>query len=182
MGVALVTERASLDDAALSLAQDVVPFDQRGCLSPRVAVVLGDAARAVRFGACLDEALARAAETVPRGTVHPDERAEATRDESTMAFAGTVFARPTHVVGIAAGGGALAVPPSGRHVHVAAARDLGAARALLAPLAHVIVAVGSDDPERVASVAPAHARVSPIDDSRMAAPVAQERFSARGRR
>jgi hypothetical protein len=162
MGVALVTERASLDDAAVSLAEDVVPFDQRGCLSPRVAVVVGDAARAVRFGASLDEALARAAERVPRGTLHPDERAEATRYESTMAFAGTVFARSTHVVGVAAAGGALVIPPAGRHVHVIPVGDLDAARALLAPLTHAIVAVGADDPARAASVAPVHARVSPL--------------------
>jgi len=162
MGVALVTESASLSIAAASLAQDVVPFDQRGCLSPRIALVLGDAARAVRFGASLDEALARAAERVPRGTVHPDERAEATRYESTMAFAGTVFARSTHVVGVAPAGGALVVPPAGRHVHVAAAGDLDAARALLESVAQVVVAVGADDPERAASVAPAHARVSQL--------------------
>jgi hypothetical protein len=160
MGVALVNEGASLDDAAASLAEDVVPFDQRGCLSPRVALVLGDASRAVRFGASLDEALARAAERVPRGTVHPDERAEVTRYESTMAFAGTVFARSSHVVGVASAGGALVVPPPGRHVHVVPAGDLDAARTLLAPLAHATVAVGSDDPERAASFAPVHARVS----------------------
>src|SRR5208283_100464 len=35
MGIAIVSAQARLEAAADSLAEDVVAFDQRGCLSPR---------------------------------------------------------------------------------------------------------------------------------------------------
>jgi acyl-CoA reductase-like NAD-dependent aldehyde dehydrogenase len=160
MGVALVSPHASLDDAAAALASDVIAFDQRGCLSPRVAVVIGDASRASRFADALEAALTHANARVPRGLVHDDERADASRYAATMAFAGRAIVRADHVVGAAPAGAPLVVPPSGRHVHVAPAASAADARLLLADLAHVIVALGSDDLALAASVAPAHARRS----------------------
>jgi len=160
MGVALVSESASLEDAASSLAADVVAFDQRGCLSPRIALVVGDAARASRFAEALDAALTLAGVRVPRGVVHDDERAEASRYESTMAFAGRVITRADHIVGVGPVGAPLVIPPPARHVHVAPAASADEARRLLADLAHVIVALGSDDVPLAATVAPPHARLS----------------------
>ena len=49
LGIAAVGASAVLKDAARALASDVVPFDQRGCLSPRVVVVEGALERARGF-------------------------------------------------------------------------------------------------------------------------------------
>ena len=69
------------------------PFDQRGCLSPRVVLVEGEA-RASSFAELLDAPSAARGARVPRGALHEDERAEAMRYESTMAFAGRVDLAP----------------------------------------------------------------------------------------
>jgi acyl-CoA reductase-like NAD-dependent aldehyde dehydrogenase len=162
MGLAVVTSSASIDDAARALAEDVIAFDQRGCLSPRAALVLGDDARASAFADALHAALAAAALRVPRGALADDEREAAARYAATIAYAGRLLDAPSHLVGVAHTGAPLLVPPSGRHVHVAAVADLAALRALVAPLASVVIAVGSDDPALAAAIAPAHARVSPL--------------------
>jgi hypothetical protein len=159
MGLALVSARADTDAAAEALARDVVAFDQRGCLSPRVALVEGDAL-AARFAGSLHGALERAASLVPRGVLHADERAEARRYEQTLAFAGRAFSGASHLVGLASVAAPLAVPPPGRHVHVAPVASLDSAASLLSELAPVLVALGSDDPDRARALAPSHARVS----------------------
>ncbi len=139
MGIAIVGEDPDVDAAAFALARDVVPFDQRGCLSPRVAVVLGDAARAATFGEALARALDDEARRTPRGEVSDDERAEARRYAETMRFAGHVTEGASYLVGVGQG---LAVPPPGRHVHVVAASSWEAARELLAPVARAVVTLG----------------------------------------
>ncbi len=164
MGVAIVSARSSLDDVATRLAADVIAFDQRGCLSPRVALVIGDAARASSFADALDAALTAGNARVPRGVVHDDERAEASRYDATMAFVGRVIARDDHVIGVAPTGAPLVVPPSARHVHIAPVASVEDARRLLADLAQVIVALGSDDLALAASVAPSHVRVSALGE------------------
>ncbi len=99
---------------------------------------------------------------MPRGLLHDDERAEAARYGATMAFAGRTLAGEAHLVGLAPLGAPLLVPPPGRHVHVVPVASLADARSLLAELAPVIVAVGTDDAARVKSLAPAHARISAL--------------------
>ena len=159
MGIAVVGERGDLAASARALAADVIAFDQRGCLSPRVALVEGEA-RAAEFAEALDAALAEAAARVPRGALHEEERAEAVRYRETMGFAGRALVRETHVVGVAPLGAPVTVPPAGRHVHVATVAGIEEARSVLGDLAEVIVCVGTDDPARVAGIAPAHARVA----------------------
>lgn len=161
MGAALVGPGANLDDAARALADDVVAFDQRGCLSPRVALVEGEG-RAKAFAEALHGALEALEAKVPRGRVHEEERAEAARYEATLAFAGEVFRGGSHLVGLASPGSPLTIPPPGRHLHVAAVRSLDDAADLLRDLAPVIVALGTDDPERASRIAPTHARLSPL--------------------
>ena len=158
MGVALVSRDARVDDAARALAEDVVAFDQRGCLSPRVAIVLGDA-RA--FADALSAALADEERTVPRGVLSEDEAAEAARWCGSVAFAGELARGRAHAVAIAP---ASAIPPPGRHVLVVPAADEAAAAAIVAPLARHVVAVGSDDAALAARVAPPHARRSALGD------------------
>ena len=159
MGVALVSPGADVTATAALLAMDVVAFDQRGCLSPRVAIVEGDAARAALFAEALHEALLAAAMRVPRGALSDEERTDAARYADTVAFAGTLWRASDHLVGLASSAAPI-VPPSGRHVHVTAAADARVVSRLLAPLARWLVAVGSDDLPYAARLAPPHARVS----------------------
>ncbi|HEY2509734.1 MAG TPA: acyl-CoA reductase, partial [Polyangiaceae bacterium] len=161
MGAALVGPGANLEEAARALADDVVAFDQRGCLSPRVALVEGEE-RAKAFAGTLHEALEALERKVPRGRLRDDERADASRYAATLEFAGEIFRGPTHLVGLVSLGAPLTVPPPGRHLHVAAVRSLDDAGALLAEIAPVLVALGTDDPERASRIAPAHARLSPL--------------------
>lgn len=160
MGVAVVSERADVDAAADALALDVVAFDQRGCLSPRVAVVRGSDARAQAFAAALHERLASWGVRVPRGTLSGDERVEAARWRDTLAFAGRAWSADEHLVGLAAERAPLLVPPPGRHVLVVPASTPDAVAAILAPVARFVVAVGTDDED--AGGWPAHARVSAL--------------------
>ena len=160
MGIAVVTATARKKSAAASLASDVVPFDQRGCLSPRVVFVEGDAERAFAFAVALHEALLEWSERAPRGALSPAERSEAATWADAAAFAGHVLRGESHAVAI---GDDRAVPlpgPAGRHVFVVAAPTLEDAFARAAIFAPFVVAVGSDDPVRIASFAPAHARTS----------------------
>ena len=161
MGVAIVSPSADLALAAEALASDVVAFDQRGCLSPRIVIAVGDDPRAAELSRALHEALLAIAERVPRGVLTPDERAEGARWVDAVTFAGFAFRAADHVVGFVPRVAPI-VAPTGRHVHVCAASTESAARAYLAPFARWIVAVGSDDPEWASDLAPPHARVSAL--------------------
>jgi hypothetical protein len=157
MGVAVVTGQASLHEAARALAEDIVPFDQRGCLSPRVAFVEGGIDRARELCVALSSELDAFATTVPRGPLDDDERAEAVRYGETLAFSGERWRGREHAVGLAS---SVVVPPPGRHLHVVPIASFDELSELLAPLARYVVAVGSDALERVANALPTHARRS----------------------
>jgi hypothetical protein len=163
MGIAMVGPGAVIEDAARALASDVIAFDQRGCLSPRVALVEGEG-RAGLFAEALDAALTEAAKRVPRGVLHEDERAEAARYAATMEFAGRAWVRATHVIGLAPRSAPVVIPPTGRHVHLATIGGDADARAVMESLAAVIVCVGADESARATEVAPAHARVSALGE------------------
>jgi hypothetical protein len=162
MGVAFVSCGARLENAAPSVAADVVAFDQRGCLSPRVVLVEGDDARAEAFAEALHEALSSWDDRVPRGALWPDEIAAAVRWRDAISFAGCVWAGQGHLVGHTPTGAPLALPPGGRHVLVSAALSQQDAATQLAPFARYVVAVGTDTPAEVARFAPRHARVSEL--------------------
>jgi hypothetical protein len=158
LGVALVTGAQDAEIAARCIALDVVLFDQRGCLSPRVVVAIGDASRAQRLAEAIHRHLEEWGLRVPRGDLRHEERAEAARWVDTMRFAGSVSAGSHHAVGLGARP-QLFLPPAGRHVLVVASGALSAAREMLAPLAAFVVLVGCDDPGSGAAVAPSGVRV-----------------------
>jgi acyl-CoA reductase-like NAD-dependent aldehyde dehydrogenase len=160
MGVALISADADLERAARGLADDVVVFDQRGCLSPRIALVLGDETRASALADALHAQLERLEVSVPRGAVPADERAAAGRYVATMTYAFRVLVGSAHAIGIAPPGAPLMLPPPYRTVHVAACASFEEAMRLLAPLARGVVAVGSDDPGSARRLAPSWARVA----------------------
>jgi hypothetical protein len=167
LGVAFVARAhaGALETLADALAADVIPFDQRGCLSPRIAFVEAAPARAEAFALALHQALGHRGSQVPRGYLTPDERREATRWRETLAFAGRVWVGADHLVGLDASGTpamTLAVPPAGRHVLVVPVESALQARNLLAPIAPFVVSVGLRDADAHCLVAPQHARVASI--------------------
>ena len=167
LGVAFVarTTMVSLEGPADALAADVIPFDQRGCLSPRIAFVEGPPQRGEAFAFALHEALDRRGTAVPRGTLAKGERADAARWRETLAFAGQVWLGDDHLVGLIARPNLalrLVLPPAGRHVLVVPVESALEARDLLAPIARFVVNVGLLDPDPACVVVPPHARVAPL--------------------
>lgn len=155
MGVAWIDG----DDAG-GLALDVVAFDQRGCLSPRIALVRGDLGAAEAFAHSLHAALEQLQEQIPRGDVPSEDRAAIARYSSTMTYAGSLRVGAAHVVGVAPLGAPLVLAPTYRTVHVAPCSSAEEARAMLAPLEKGIVTVGAATLEAARVVAPRHARLS----------------------
>jgi hypothetical protein len=162
LGVVILTGAADIDGSAARIALDVVAFDQRGCLSPRLVLVEGDVARGVRVAESLHRELSGWGLRVPRGHLEPHERAQARQWTDTVSFAGRNWEGADHVVGLGPAGETPAVPPPGRHVHVADLATLEHAAALLAPISRFVVAVGTDDSAGVRRIAPPHARLSQV--------------------
>ena len=150
MGIAYVPAASDLRVSAERVAADVVPFDQRGCLSPRIVFVEGEPEA---FADALAEALAARELIVPRGSLTPAERAELERWADSVAFAGTLRRGPSWAVAVA---GSSALPPPGRHVLVTP----WAGERTLDRIARHVVAVGAPTLDAARLVAPAHARVS----------------------
>ncbi len=128
--------------AAQAIADDVVDFDQRGCLSPRVVFV--PVSDADSFARALAGRLEVLAAVLPRGPLSADERQQAVRYRDTLYFAGELHEGPAHLVGVASAGAPLLVPPPGRHVHVAAVSSRAEIASKLGPLARFVTTIGSD--------------------------------------
>jgi hypothetical protein len=141
LGVALIGADADLSAAASLLAADVVPFDQRGCLSPRAALVEGDADRATAFAGDLDDALRREGERVPRGALDAGTRAEIAMYRATIDAVGQTFDGPHHLVGLDLAPRTLPLPPAARVVHVVPALAPHAG-VLLTPWSRYVTAIG----------------------------------------
>ena len=145
LGIAIVSARVDLEGAARSLAADVIPFDQRGCLSPRFTLVEGDADRAAAFAAALHGALRDLGERVPRGPLDEATSAAIALHGAAIDAVGERFTGPHHVVGLDPSPRTLPLPPAARVVHVVPARALDAER-LLGPWARFVTTVGHAGP------------------------------------
>jgi hypothetical protein len=152
LGLAVVTRAAQIESAAELVARDVVLFDQRGCLSPRIVAVEGDTLRVSAFAAALHDRLAAWALRVPRGALLPDEDADARRWRDAMAFAGEVLHASDHTIAVAPAGAPWWLPPAGRHVQVVAQEHLTDLAAPMAAIAPFVVAIGTDDAVRLREV------------------------------
>jgi len=144
MGVAVIAERGlrsgvPLLDVARALARDVLAFDQKGCLSPRLALLEGDAQFCWAFAESLVLALDEAESTVPRGTLSADEQAEATRYERTMTYVGGARRAGKGLVVLEHEPERLFVPPVGRYIGLI---PTGALSARLRELSSRITTVG----------------------------------------
>ena len=147
--------RRDLDATAAAVADDVVPFDQRGCLSPRIVFVLCETTHIRTFGEALSGALAHAALRVPVGRLDENELAGRSRYRDTMLAAGTLLPAGDGFVGLDFDGRAIVVPPPGRNVHVMLCAD---PKDVTGPLGDVVtsIAVAGDRAlvERVSSLFP----------------------------
>ena len=161
-GIAWISAGADLALAARGLADDVVVFDQRGCLSPRMALVEGPLERADAFADALHDALERLELAVPRGPLPADERAASDRYVATMTYACRALVGTTHAIGVAPPGAPLIPCPAYRHVHVVSCPTERDAATFLEPIAGSIVSVGSDDDQAARRLAPSWARRSPL--------------------
>ena len=161
-GFAIIEAAHASLGAAAALALDIAAFDQRGCLSPRGAVVVGDRPDALAFAALVAHALGELAERMPLGRLDDDERAEITRFRSAGAYAGTL---------LGAGPGWVLVPedaragtaPIGRNLHVSAAPSLDAALGRLDPtLITTLGVAGAESLAHATASALPRARVVPL--------------------
>lgn len=150
MGIAYVPRGADVTVAAERVAADVVPFDQRGCLSPRIVFVDEDPET---FADALAAALAARERLVPRGALTAQERAEVERWADGVVYAGSLRRGPAWAVAVA---GVACLPPPGRHVLVTP----WAGPRTMQPILGHIVAVGASTLDAARVVAPPHARVS----------------------
>ncbi|HOE51884.1 MAG TPA: acyl-CoA reductase, partial [Polyangiaceae bacterium] len=140
LGLAVVETSCSTNDAAQAVAASMIPFDQRGCLSPRIALVHGDESRAWRFSQALLSCLERAGTKIPLGDLLPEERAERARYQDICRMAGTLFDSPHGCVGLT--GGSLWIPPIGRNMHVLACQPAEVETVLRPWLRRIVAAVG----------------------------------------
>ena len=158
----------SLHAAARAIAHDTVCFDQRGCLSPRFVLLLGDPHRIPRFGELLAQALAEAERSVPCGRFEPLEQQQITWYRECAACFGSVLAAGQGGVCVQLDAPELArlgasLPadalPSGRHLEVLAIDRLEAGLSALEPW---LTTVGCADPglERRASQVLPRARIT----------------------
>jgi hypothetical protein len=130
---------------ARGVARDVVPFDQRGCASPRLVVARGSVGAVRSFAAHVARELAALEAEVPRGRLHPEELAQVTRYRDTMRFAGELFEAGCGFVGLDPEGASIVVSPVGRNVHVVRAPDPPTFAAPLAPLVTAAAIIGPAD-------------------------------------
>ncbi len=113
------------------LAEDIVLFDQRGCLSPRVLLVEAgpELARDVARAIALE--LEHAERAVPRGHMTDQELAEVTTYCASASFSGAVFAAG---LGFVSTSERWLLPPVGRNLHVQATDDATQAWSALRPM------------------------------------------------
>ena len=149
LGIAVVGASVELAHAARAIARDVVPFDQRGCLSPRMVLVEGDGERLEALGGALVRALDEAGERVPRGPIDAATEAEIALYRAAMEAIGNFHAGAGCAVGIDPAPRSLPLPPAARVVHMAAASS-GDVNRLLARWASLVTTVGVEDDGQLA--------------------------------
>jgi|GEM_PF-5564262 len=90
---AIIFKEAAQEEALLSLAYDMLSYDQRGCLSPRLVLIeeggeRSPAEAARRFAEII---LPPLAQQLPRGGLYPGEATEILHQRSVYGFRGPVY-------------------------------------------------------------------------------------------
>ena len=121
--------------AAEHLVDDVIPFDQRGCLSPRIVLVEHDASG---FARVVDRALTRRGAVVPRGTLPPHEDSAVALFRQLGLAVGELHGSATHAVLYDPAPESPLLPPTGRSLLVVDSANAG----VLSPIVDSITTVG----------------------------------------
>lgn len=136
-GAVLLGEGAG--DLSEALAADVAAYDQRGCLSPQVVLVVGDGARVAEG---LHRALAALEARWPRARLDLGTGASVAQWQGVQAaLATTLWRAPKHSVSWWRDA-RMQASPGARNIAVVSVRDLAQARALLDPYAAHLSVVG----------------------------------------
>ena len=127
---------------ARAVADDTLAFDQRGCLSPRVVLVIGDSARTARV---LHEALAEGSLRLPRAPLDPPLRAALARLGDVAHMVGEAHVGAGHAV-FDLGATEPTLSPGGRSLTVHAVADHAAAERAIAALGDRLTQIAMDLP------------------------------------
>jgi hypothetical protein len=151
-GVIVAGDR-DIEERARAIATDVAAFDQRGCLSPRLALVVGDVSRAAD---ALHAALSALDVQVPRGSLDDHERAEVRLARETARFAGRLLEGAGHAVYELPASSATPVGPVGRNLPFIGVRGIEEAVDRLRPFSGRLTHVGTVEGwrEALATLAP----------------------------
>jgi Acyl-CoA reductase (LuxC) len=123
-GLGVLAERASsaeLERLLRKLAEDAALFDQRGCLSPRVLLVVGGEERTREVALELAAQLTAVEARLPRGRLAPQELAEITAYCDTASYAGELYEAG---LGFVSRSASFLLPPVGRNLHVLATNNV----------------------------------------------------------
>lgn len=126
------------EDAARRIALDAALFDQRGCLSARAVLMLGEPKAARELWQALALELGRLELELPLGRRSPEELAEARRQRDAAAYAFELLEAGSGWVTCSE---QLVLPPVGRNLHVVACADVAQ---VLAPWAPHLTCIGAD--------------------------------------
>ncbi len=147
MGIVLLDLGSAEGGASAAIVRDVVPFDQRGCLSPRLVLAVGRETEARTLAAELARELEQAARLVPPGPRSADELADLAQYRDTVAYGGELRGGVGGFVGCTSG--VIVIPPVGRNLHVTSVDSVEQAWELVAPLCRELTAVGISSAPRL---------------------------------
>lgn len=147
IGLAIVGSEADPREVGRLLARDMVPFDQRGCLSPRAAIVHGQAA-AHELAEALRGELDAWRSQVPPGPADAALLAELTAFRELASAVGDWGACGDGGIAVAHGLRAPWFAPSGRNLLVVAFDDDAVAARWVAPMAQNVASLGVSGDER----------------------------------
>jgi hypothetical protein len=129
----------ALERLAYDVVTDLVPFDQRGCLSPRVVLVQQEPSAARGLWRLLATAMIERGRQIPAGMLSHEERSDIVRYRDTLCVAGAVLSAGSGLVSLEIEELPWILPPTGRVLHV---RPTMNAIEDLAPHATMITTIG----------------------------------------
>ncbi|APS00476.1 acyl-CoA reductase [Pajaroellobacter abortibovis] len=166
IGIAVIPFFADVvcrEEMANALAQDICAFDQRGCLSPRIAFVEGGVEQLHSFADALHNALIQYALKVPRGELSVQEEQECTEYEITLRFLGKVWKGKEHLIGTVEDPTvSLFLAPPGRCIHLMPLEHLAQFPTRIAPLFSLVLTIGSPDPDAIRALVPPWIRLAKL--------------------
>ncbi len=122
-GIVVITD-TEIDDEqssrqiARALVEDVVPFDQRGCLSPRIVLVQGSSEAARLLQRTVADEMKKREAQIPLGDISREERAQIARYRDTLCMAGEVLDAGSGWVSLETQILPWILPPIGRILHI----------------------------------------------------------------